>query len=43
MVVASPMWLTMEKPPDYEKFGLAIVIGLLLLALSYFSPAEKRR
>lgn len=43
LVVASPMWLTMEKPPDYEKFGISIGLGLALLALSYFSPPEKRR
>lgn len=43
LVVASPMWLTMEQPPDYVKFGIAISLGLFLLALSYFYPAEKRR
>jgi hypothetical protein len=43
LVVASPMWLTMEHPPDYGKFGVAIGLGLALLALSYFSPEDKRR
>ncbi len=32
-MLASPMWITFEKPPNYFTFGISLLLGILLLAL----------
>ncbi len=32
-MLASPMWITLEKPPNYFTFGVSLVLGILLLVL----------
>ena len=43
LVVASPMWLTMERPPNYLTFGVCVGLGILLLIQSHFSAESKPR
>jgi hypothetical protein len=33
LILASPMWITIEKPPNYFTFGVSLVLGVLLLVL----------
>ena len=33
-MLASPLWITMEKPPNYLNFGVSLVLGILLLILA---------
>lgn len=33
LLLASPIWLTMGKPPNYFNFGVSLVLGVLLLVL----------
>jgi len=41
LLLASPIWLTIEKPPNYFNFGISLLLGILLLVLSRLSPASK--
>jgi hypothetical protein len=34
LMLASPMWLTFEKPPNYFNFAISLLLGILLLVLS---------
>ncbi len=34
LVLASPMWITMQEPPSYPNFGVSLVLGILLLILA---------
>lgn len=43
LLLASPMWLTMERPPNYFTFGVSALLGILLLVLAHFSPESKTR
>jgi len=36
-MLASPIWLTTEKPPHYLNFGVSLVLGVLLLVLALLS------
>ena len=38
LVLASPMWITMEQTPNYLNFGLSLITGVLLLILAWQSP-----
>ena len=40
-LLASPIWLTISKPPKYLNFGLSLAIGVLLLVLRAGIPATK--
>ncbi len=41
LIVASPLWLTMEEPPNYFTFGISISLGILLNVLGLLAPAAK--
>ena len=41
-LLASPIWLTMSKPPKYLNFALSAAIGLLLLVLRAGIPETKK-
>jgi hypothetical protein len=34
LMLASPMWLTFEKPANYVNFGISLLLGILLLILA---------
>lgn len=38
LVLASPMWITMEQTPNYFVFTLSLVTGILLLILAWQTP-----
>jgi len=38
LVLASPLWITMEERANYLNFAICLILGLLLLVLAYFSP-----
>ncbi len=40
-LLASPIWLTMPKPPKYLNFALSVAIGVLLLVLRANTPEAK--
>lgn len=40
-LLASPIWLTMPKPPKYLNCALSAAIGILLLVLRAGIPEEK--
>lgn len=40
-LLASPIWLTMPKPPKYLNFVLSAAIGVLLLVLRAGTPENK--
>jgi len=42
-MLASPMWLTMPERPNYFTFGVALLLGILLLVLGGFFPEEKKK
>jgi hypothetical protein len=33
LLVASPIWLTIEKPPNYFNFGISLLLGIFLMVL----------
>jgi len=33
LMLASPIWLTMGKPPNYFNFAISLILGVLLLVL----------
>jgi hypothetical protein len=35
LLLASPIWLTFEKPPNYLNFGISLLLGILLLVLGH--------
>jgi len=37
LLLASPIWLTLEKPPNYFNFAISLLLGILLLILSRLS------
>ena len=39
LVLASPIWITMQETPNYINFALSLVTGLLLLLLASQTPA----
>ncbi len=36
-MLASPIWLTIEKPPNYVNFAISLLLGILLLVLRQFT------
>jgi hypothetical protein len=46
LLLASPIWLTIEKPPNYFNFAISLLLGILLLILGLLSskpPTRPRR
>jgi hypothetical protein len=41
LLLASPLWLTIEKPPNYFNFGIGISLGILLNVLGLLSPGAR--
>ena len=41
-MLASPIWLTIEKPPNYFNFGVSLVLGVLLLVLALLTSPSPR-
>ncbi len=39
-MLASPMWITLEKPPNYFTFALSLLLGILLLVLGQLTKRE---
>lgn len=35
LVLASPLWITMQKPSSYFNFAISLAIGILLLILAW--------
>ena len=33
LLLASPIWLTLERPPKYFNFAISLLLGILLLIL----------
>jgi hypothetical protein len=33
-LLASPIWLTMGKPPNYFNFAISLLLGILLMVLA---------
>jgi len=42
LMLASPIWLTIEKPPNYFNFGVSLVLGVLLLVLALLTSPSPR-
>ena len=45
-LLASPIWLTMGKAPNYFNFAISFLLGILLLVLGLLSakpPTRPRR
>ena len=41
LLLASPIWITLEDPPNYLTFAVSLVLGILLLILaSKTNPAR---
>lgn len=40
-LLASPIWLTLEKPPNYFNFAISLLLGILLLVLARLYPESK--
>jgi len=38
LLLASPIWLTFSKPPNYFNFGVSSVLGVVLLVLALSVP-----
>ncbi len=34
LMLASPIWLTIEKPPNYLNFAISLLLGILLMVLA---------
>ncbi len=46
LMLASPIWITLEKPSNYFNFGISLVLGILLIILGLLtspSPRNPRR
>ena len=46
LMLASPIWLTIEKPANYFNFAISLILGILLLILGLLtspSPHDPRR
>ncbi len=46
LTLASPIWLTFEKPPNYLNFAISLLLGILLIVLGLLSgpsPTRPRR
>ena len=41
LLLASPIWLTFSKPPNYFNFGVSLVLGVVLLVLALFSDSSR--
>jgi hypothetical protein len=41
LMLASPIWLTIERPPNYFNFAISLILGTLLLVLARLSPESK--
>jgi len=41
LMLASPIWLTFEKPPNYVNFAISLLLGILLMVLSRLYPESK--
>jgi hypothetical protein len=39
LVLASPIWITMQETPNYVNFALSVITGILLLILASQIPA----
>ena len=37
LVLASPIWITMQETPNYLNFALSLITGILLLILAYYT------
>ena len=37
LLLASPIWLTLERPPNYFNFAISLLLGVLLLILGRLS------
>jgi hypothetical protein len=37
LLLASPMWLTIRKPPNYTNFVISLILGILFLILGLLS------
>jgi hypothetical protein len=35
LLLASPIWITMQEPSNYFNFALSLVLGILLLILAW--------
>ena len=33
-LLASPLWITTQQPPNYLNFGVSLALGILLLILA---------
>ena len=42
-LLASPIWLTIEKPPNYFNFAVSLLLGILLLILGLLSGPSPTR
>jgi len=46
LMLASPIWLTMGKPPNYFNFAISLILGVFLLVLGLLtgpSPTKRGR
>jgi multisubunit Na+/H+ antiporter MnhE subunit len=43
LMLASPLWLTLQEQPSYFNFGISLVLGICLLVLAGHFPEEKKR
>ena len=41
LMLASPIWLTIQKPPNYFNFGVSLVLGVLLLVFALLSGPRR--
>ena len=41
LLLASPVWLTLETPPNYFSFGISLSLGILLNVLALLTEGPK--
>jgi hypothetical protein len=43
LMLASPLWLTLQEHANYFNFGISLALGICLLVLAGYFPEEKKK
>jgi hypothetical protein len=41
LILASPLWITYSEPREFFRFGISLVLGILLIVLSRLTTESK--
>ncbi len=42
LILASPLWITLEERANYFNFGVSVALGILLLVLAFADTKAKQ-